>query len=149
MGGRPPPPSLHEKQGQCRDPACICRIEELERKTVRATIHWLPPTLKYGGLRKIVQIALDGGLFEKVPYKIDQAVVYVPKEKEDIPHYLEVTYGQESYFLLITVPGRRTECRHCSCTDHWSSGCPNTHTQKAEETDLEPCRSGGRPSQKK
>ena len=47
-------------------------------------------------------------------------MVYVPKEKDDIPQFLEVTYGQEIHFLLITVPGRRTECWHCSCTDHWS-----------------------------
>ena len=144
----PPPPSLHGKQGQFRDPACFYRIEELGRETVRATIHWLPPKLKYGGLRKIVQTALDGGLFEKVPHKIDQAVVYVPKEKEaDIPHYLEVTYGQESHFLLITVPGRRTECRHCSCTDQWSSRCPNTKKSGGDRPRAVMER--GRPSQKK
>ena len=121
------PPSLHGKQGQLREPACYYRIEELEKETVRATIHWLPPTIKFGGLKKIVQSALGGGLFEKVPHRIDQAVVYAPKELEaDIPHYLEVTYRQESHFLLVTVPGRRTECRHCSGTDHWSNRCPNT-----------------------
>ena len=61
-------------------------------KTVRATVHWLPPTLKYGDLTKISNAALGGGNFKKVLNKIDQAATYyVPKNKEeDIPHYLEV-----------------------------------------------------------
>ena len=118
------PPSLHGKTGQLRDPACFFRIEELEKETVRATVHWLPPTLKYGGLKKIVDSALGGGLFEKVPQKIDQAAVYVPKEKEgDIPHYTEINYRGTCHILLVTVPGRRTQCRHCTGTDHWSNRC--------------------------
>ena len=129
------PPSLHGKTGQLRDPACFFRIEELEKETVRATVHWLPPTLKYGGLKKIVDNALGGGLFEKVPQKVDQAAVYVPKDKEkDIPHYTEITYRNASHILPVTVPGRRTQCRHCTRTDHWSNRCP----QVAEEQNRAP-----------
>ena len=76
-------------------------------------------------LKKIVDNALGGGLFEKVPQKIDQAAVYVPKEKEkDIPHYTEINYRGTGHILLVTVPGRRTQCRHCTGTDHWSNRCP-------------------------
>ena len=133
------PPTLHGKTGQLRDPACFYRIEELERETVRATVHWLPPTLKYGGLKKIVDSALGGGLFEKVPQKIDQAAVYVPKEKEkDIPHYTEINYRDTSHILLVTVPGRRTQCRHCTATDHWSNRCPQAENQSRAPKDQRP-----------
>ena len=120
------PPALYGKTGQITDPLCFFRIEELGRETTRATIHWLPPTLKYEGLKKIVEKAVGGGTFEKVPHRIDQAAVYVPKKnKQKIPHYIHLRYEEESTFLLVTVPGRRTECRHCSGTDHWSNRCPN------------------------
>ena len=133
------PPTLHGKTGQLRDPVCFYRIEELERETVRATIHWLPPTLKYGGLKKIVDSALGGGLFEKVPQKIDQAAVYVPKEKEeDIPHYTEINYRDTSHILLVTVPGRRTHFRHCTATDHWSNRCPQAENQSRAPKDQRP-----------
>ena len=46
------PPSLHGKQGQIPDPLCFFRIEQLGKETTRATLHWLPPTLKYEGLKK-------------------------------------------------------------------------------------------------
>ena len=81
------------------------RIEDLNREIVRAIIHWLPPpphthtlsTLRYGGLKKIVKGALGGGVFEKVPNKIDQAAICVPTEKEgDIPHYVEIAYLQDT-----------------------------------------------------
>ena len=58
--------------------------------------------------------ALGVGAFKKVPSKIDQAAVYAPREQEgDIPPFVEISFNQESHFLLMTVPGRRTECRHC------------------------------------
>ena len=127
------PPALHGKTGQITDPLCFFRIEELGRETTRATIHWLPPTLKYEGLKKIVEKAVGGGTFEKVPHRIDQAAVYVPKKNEQkIPHYIHLKYEEESTFLLVTVPGRRTECRHCQQTDHWSNKCP-TLNQKTED----------------
>ena len=96
---------------------------------MRATIYWLPPTLKYRGLEKIVDETLGGGLLGKCTQQIDQAAVYVVNEKErDVPHYLEVAFREESNSLLVTVPGRRTKCRYCSGTDHWSNRCPNTNT---------------------
>ena len=123
------PPSLHGKQGQIPDPLCFFRIEQLGKETTRsrATLHWLPPTLKYEGLRKIVNKAVGGGHFEKVPHRVDQAAVYVPREKEkDIPHYVELQYEEQTLFLLVTVPGRRTKCRHCGDTNHWSNRCTRT-----------------------
>ena len=70
---------------------------------------------------------MGGGNFEKVPHRVDQAAVYVPREKEkDIPHYVELQYDEQTLFLLVTVPGRRTECRHCGDTDHWSNRCRRT-----------------------
>ena len=127
------PPALHGKTGQINDPLCFLRIEELGRETTRATVHWLPPTLKYEGLRKIVEKAVGGGTFEKIPHRIDQAAVYVPKKNEHkIPHYVQLKYEEESTFLLVTVPGRRTECRHCQETDHWSNKCP-TLNKKIED----------------
>ena len=101
------------------DPLCFFRIEELGRETTRATIHWLPPTLKYEGLKKIINTAVGGGTFEKIPHRI-----YVPREKESkIPHYVELMYNEESTFLLVTVPVRWTQCRHCGDTDHWTNRC--------------------------
>ena len=137
------PPSLHGKQGQIPDPLCYFRIEQIGKETTRATLHWLPPTLKYQGLTKIVNQAMGGGHFEKVPHRVDQAAVYVPKEKEkDIPHYVELQYDEHTLFLLVTVPGRRTECRHCGDTDHWSNRCrktaPPRHTTYAEKTKRAP-----------
>ena len=40
---------------------------KLARETVRAALHWLPPTLKYGGLNIIVDAALGGGPFREGP----------------------------------------------------------------------------------
>ena len=50
-----------------RNKACFYRIEELARETVRAAIHWLPPTLKYGALKIIGDAALGGGPFREGP----------------------------------------------------------------------------------
>ena len=137
------PPSLHGKTGQIPDPLCFFRIEQLGKETTRATLHWLPPTLKYEGLKKIVNMAVGGGHFEKVPHRVDQAAVYVPKEREkDIPHYVELKFEEQTLFLLVTVPGRRTECRHCGDTDHWSNRCSRTapprNTTYAEKTKRAP-----------
>ena len=114
------------RQDRLQSLCVFFRIEELERETTRATIHWLPPTLKikYEGLKKILQKAVGGGTFENVPHRIDQAAVYVPRQNEkDIPHYVELKYEDETTFLLVTVPGRRTQCRHCGNTDHCSNRC--------------------------
>ena len=118
------PPALHGKTGQIAEPLCFFRIEELGPETTRATIHLLPPTLKYHGLKKIVNKAVGEGTFEKVPHRIDQAAVYVPREKENvIPHDVELKYEEETTFLLVTVHGRRTQCTHCGDTDHYTNRC--------------------------
>ena len=59
------PPALHGKTGQIKEPLCFFRIEELGRETTRATLHWLPPTLKYEGIKKILNQAVGGATFEK------------------------------------------------------------------------------------
>ena len=120
---------------------------------MKAPVHWLPPTLKCNGLKKIFDEAIGGGTFEKVPNKIDQAVIYVLRERErKILHYVEINYGNESCFLLVTVPGRRTACRHCNQSDHWTNRCPNdrkapekqeSYAQKASKPTPTPTKTTG------
>lgn len=45
-----------------------------------------------------------------------------------IPHYasVEVPGRQDQWHsIMVTVPGRLTECQHCSSTEHWTNKCPH------------------------
>ncbi|KAK3757883.1 hypothetical protein RRG08_014438 [Elysia crispata] len=96
-----------------------------------------PPNLhgKQGELAKIVSSSLGVERFEKVPRKPDQIAAFVPKSREKaIPHFINIKFRDEDTFSLLIVPGRRTECRHCSDTDHWSNNCPTKKTTNAKYT---------------
>ena len=47
---------------------------------------------------------------------------------------MEINYGGDSSFLLVTVPGRRTACRHCKETDHWTNRCSNIRKAPEKES---------------
>ncbi|GFS14978.1 hypothetical protein ElyMa_003175400 [Elysia marginata] len=113
---------LHGKTGDVDEPKFFYRIKILEKETTSATVHWIPPTLR--SLEKVAT-AIGGTTVEKIPHKTDQAAIYVPRGKgDDIPHYVNIKFKGEITALLVTVPGRRTKCRHCGDTSHWSKKCP-------------------------
>ncbi|RUS90867.1 hypothetical protein EGW08_001374 [Elysia chlorotica] len=49
-------------------------------------------------------------------------VVHVPVGHY-IPHHIQLMYRGHKTNLLVTVPGRRTECRKCGETTHWTNQC--------------------------
>ena len=123
------PPTLHGTTGTID--TFNFNIEQMEKETTRATLHWLPATVKNAALQRLVDTELgEGCRIERDGHRPDQARVYVPKRETDrIPHYIACEFKGETFHVLMTIPGRRTVCRHCGDTTHWASQCP-TYTQR-------------------
>lgn len=121
------------------------RCEHVEKERDRITIHWLPPTYTMEAVTVVVR-ALTGDGSPEVFRAKEGKWGALCRPTQPIPHYAEVEVPgrkEQWHAIMITMPGRRTECRHCSSEEHWSNKCPKRNSRsrkfvKSSETDVPP-----------
>lgn len=119
---------LHGKTIRVPGTEIVLALEHVDKERTRLTVHWLPPSYSVEAVKAVIT-ALSGDARPEV-FKLKNregqwgALCHPDKE---IPHYAAVEVpgrANDWHTIKITIPGRLTECQHCSRTDHWSNKCP-------------------------
>lgn len=142
---------LHGKRIGVPGTEIYLSLEHVKKERSRITIHWLPATYTEEAV-KVIVTALTGD---------NQPEIFKIRDKEGkwgalclptrpIPHYASVDVPgrrDQWHTIMVTMPGRLTECQHCTRTDHWSNRCPNrrqkVNLNQSSHTDLSEVGRGG------
>lgn len=119
---------LHDRTIKMPGTEIVLACEHVEKERTRLTVHWLPPSYPVEAVKAIVTALTGDGRQEvfKLKNREGQCGALCHPDK-DISHYAAVEVpgrANDWHTIKITVPGRLTECQHCSKTYHWSNKCP-------------------------
>jgi hypothetical protein len=121
---------LHGKQFDLTNThGIVLRLEHIDKLRVMGTIHNVHPTYRQDAVEHWVR-----GFTEDPDAEVshsskasDKWVFYFkPAESVEIPHEISVQVDESNKIqhYLVTLPGRKTQCRHCGLDTHWANKCP-------------------------
>jgi hypothetical protein len=106
------------------------RLKHQDKQRVMGTMHKVNTTYKKEAVEGIIR-----GFTEDPDVEVFQSkkagdkwnFLFKPANNIDIPHHITMMVQETQKFrsFLITLPGRKTKCLHCSLDTHWSKKCPS------------------------
>ena len=110
------------------------RIEDCRITETNVSLSFVAPSAEESYVEEALRMA---GMFpiglRRSRYRQDQWHFRTTKERDSIPHYIIIpmkTFCQE---ILVTIPGRWSECMHCGTTEHRTNQCPREKERKRQE----------------
>jgi hypothetical protein len=126
---------LHGQNIKSEDNQISLYIEQKEKEKSKATLSWVPSTMKPEFIKKIA-VAATGDRdtsIQQIGNTNRYHIIYKPSAHK-VPHYVNVFLtkdGEESlHQIYVVVPGRRTQCVTCGLDTHWSSQCPERRAKQ-------------------
>ena len=109
-----------------------CTIEDMTVKETTIFLQYVPVTFHES---TVLDILKKSGLqvisMKRDLKEADRWIISVKNEKKEIPHYINLKKlskreDEKSPTILVTIPGRLTECsvRGCRSTSHRANKCP-------------------------
>ena len=103
-------------------------IQNANHEMKRVTLHWVPPTFQHELVRKIFTTFCSDNEVTSIRNQrapnSDRWSALVNLEEVDIPHYVRLAIDDGSSInVMVSVPGRKTACKLCGCSDHWYLQC--------------------------
>ena len=119
-----------------RDPDSIgrVRIEDCRIKETHVTISFVAPSAEHDYVEEALRLAKMQPIgLKRSRFRQDQWHFRTVLQREHIPHYLIIPMKSFCQEILVTIPGRWTECLHCATTEHRTNQCPREKETKRKE----------------
>ena len=117
-----------------------CTIEDMSVNETTVFLQYVPVTYQTSNVKEILAKAGLKVLSIKRDLKeADRWIITVKNEKKEIPHYIHLSklslrQDEKRSTILVTMPGRLTECSvpGCRSTSHRANKCPTLNKDKVQ-----------------
>jgi hypothetical protein len=108
----------------------------VDKNGQRGHLKWVPPTITQNMINKImIEISEPDTIVStlKIGKSDKWAVDFCPNAPlKDLPHYIDLEIGGETYTLLLQLNGRRSICPLCGTTKHGPAACRSPYVRERD-----------------